>query len=269
MKNISHAYIFLGSKEETSLHALSLAQAVNCEKADFAPCLSCSACKQIQRGIHPDVVQMFPDGSSIKIDQIRKAILDLTEKPIEGKAKVYIFHNADTITREAQNALLKTLEEPASDSVIILLANNLKQLIPTVISRCQIEDFSKNDYSAKISDENRQKIVEILGSVIEKPKDINIFLKAKELADIDEKIDEVLELIISFLRDMLIIKADADALLINDDLRQIIEKYALMSYEKSIITGIETALKQLKAAKYKGNKNLICYNLLMSLEEGF
>lgn len=269
MKNISHAYIFLGSEEETTRHALSLAQTVNCKNSDNAPCKSCSACRLIERGVYPDVVQIFPDGPSIKIDQIRKAILDLAEKPIEGNAKVYIFHRADTITREAQNALLKTLEEPASSSVIILLANNLKQLIPTVISRCQIKDLSKNDYSAKISDKNRQKIIEILGSLIVKSQEENIFLKAKELADIEEKTEEILELIISFLRDMLVVKTNADTVIINDDLRSEIEKYALMSYEKSIMVGLEIVLKQLKIAKYKGNKNLICYNLLMSLEEVF
>ncbi|AEE90228.1 DNA polymerase III gamma/tau subunits [Tepidanaerobacter acetatoxydans Re1] len=269
MDNISHAYIFLGDEEETTQKALKLAQTANCENTNMAPCGFCSTCRKIQSQVYPDVIHVHPDGAAIKIEQVRKIILDLTEKPMEGNKKVYILHEAHTITPQAQNALLKTLEEPCSESIIILLSNNIKQLIPTVVSRCQIQDFTKAEAELLLSVESRQKIADIIFNTMQKAGHTEFAIYARELSDIEEKIEEVLEVTISLFRDMLIVKTNADAALINQDLEPMIYKYSSILATDSMLRAIDVTYRQLKAAKFRGNKNLIWYNLLVGLKEVF
>ena len=138
---IAHAYIFLGpggiGKKMT---ALNFAKALNCS-ADVAkkPCDGCVSCKKIDGRNHPDVFLLKPEkeGASIGIDRIRALIRDIGLKPYEANKKVYIIDDADAMTQEASNALLKTLEEPPSGSVIILVTENTNLLLPTIVSRSQ------------------------------------------------------------------------------------------------------------------------------------
>lgn len=132
------AYLFSGSdgerKKET---ARAFAKALNCEKRRlFEPC-DCPSCHKIQAGIHPDVQWYGADEeeSSIKIDTIRELQNWLSLKPYEGKVKVFILNEAGRLTRDAQNALLKSLEEPPPQSVLVLLVRNKTELLETVVSR--------------------------------------------------------------------------------------------------------------------------------------
>jgi DNA polymerase-3 subunit delta' len=99
------------------------------------------SCRKIDDGNHPDVRIIEPDGQFIKIDQIRTLQKDIGYKPYEGKRKIYILDHAEALRPEAANALLKTLEEPSSDSLMILVTANVYALLPTVISRCQLVRF--------------------------------------------------------------------------------------------------------------------------------
>ncbi len=267
MNNISHAYIFLGTDEETTKKALKLAQTVNCENTDLAPCGFCTGCRKIQSKVHPDLVHVYPDGASIKIEQVRKLILSLTEKPMEGAKKVYILHEAHTTTPQAQNALLKTLEDPISESIVILLSNNLKQLIPTVTSRCQIQDFSQLEIEPFLSVEHRQKIADILLHTTKKTGLTGFGGYVRELSDIDAEAEEILEFIISLYRDVLLAKTNGRAAFINQDLKPVINKYASVLTVGSTLKALDIIHEQLKAVKSRGNKNLIWYNLLVGLEE--
>jgi DNA polymerase-3 subunit delta' len=126
--------------------ALALAQALNCERPVDTPnealirdaCGECGACRRIARIVHADLVVVSPgDSGSIKVDQIREAIDRSAYRPFEGRRRVVIIDEADALLGEAQNALLKTLEEPPPASVFVLVTERPDLLLPTVRSRCQ------------------------------------------------------------------------------------------------------------------------------------
>jgi DNA polymerase-3 subunit delta' len=120
------------------LTALSVAQALNCLKPSKGDaCGACAACTRIARGVHPDVLVITPnDNGNIKIEPVRDAIDRAQYRPFEGRRRVVIIDEADTLMVQAQNALLKTLEEPTPSSVFILLSARPDMLLPTVLSRC-------------------------------------------------------------------------------------------------------------------------------------
>ena len=111
-------------------------------EADF--CGHCVSCKKIDDGNHPDVKIVEPDGQFIKIDQIRELQHDLQFRPFEGKKRVFIIDSADKMGLPAANSILKTLEEPPRDSILILVTANLHSLLPTIASRSQRLSFSSH-----------------------------------------------------------------------------------------------------------------------------
>ena len=127
------------------LTALAVAQALNCtqgsafkvEGSGADACGVCPACTRIARGVHPDVLLVTPgDSGAIKIDQVRDIVDRAQYRPFEGRRRVVIIDQADALVHPAQNALLKTLEEPTPSSVFILVTSLPDMLLPTVLSRC-------------------------------------------------------------------------------------------------------------------------------------
>jgi DNA polymerase-3 subunit delta' len=120
------------------LTALSIAQELNClTPMDDGACGTCAVCSRIVRGTHPDVLTIEPgDTGSIKIEQVRAAIDRANYRPFEGRRRVTIIEEADALVPAAQNALLKTLEEPLPASVFVLVTSRPDTLLPTVRSRC-------------------------------------------------------------------------------------------------------------------------------------
>ncbi|MGB9820679.1 MAG: DNA polymerase III subunit gamma/tau [Pseudothermotoga sp.] len=143
LKNrVSHAYIFAGPRGtgKTSV-ARVLAKSLNCpNRTGYEPCGRCDSCISIDKGIHPDVVEL--DAASNRgIDEIRKIRDAVGFRPMLGKYKVYIIDEFHMLTREAFNALLKTLEEPPEKITFILATTNLERVPSTIISRCQTIEF--------------------------------------------------------------------------------------------------------------------------------
>lgn len=118
--------------------ALAVARAVNCP-ADGPPCLACSACRRIGEGLHPDVALLDPGPGErdIGIDRIKELQHDLSLRPFEGASRVAVVRGAHRMSREAANALLKTLEEPPGQAVLLLTTEDEDGLLPTIRSRCQ------------------------------------------------------------------------------------------------------------------------------------
>ena len=129
------------------LTALAVAQALNCTnmtkgsglgaQGSIDACGTCAACTRIARGVHPDVLLVSPnDNGNIRIEPVRDAIDRSQYRPFEGRRRVVIIDAADALVHQAQNALLKTLEEPTPSSVFILVSARPDMLLPTVLSRC-------------------------------------------------------------------------------------------------------------------------------------
>src|SRR5262245_13516656 len=117
--------------------AVAVAQALNCMQPGPDACGECVACRKIARGVHPDVLIVEPgDSGSIKIEQVREIADRANYRPFEGRRRVIIIDDADALVAAAQNALLKTLEEPPPASVFILATSRPDVLLPTVRSRC-------------------------------------------------------------------------------------------------------------------------------------
>lgn len=134
--NIAHSYMFIGQDSIGKLlFAKEFAKAILC-LGDVKPCNKCKSCIEFDTSNNPDFNILEPDGNSIKIEQIRELTKAVYEKPIVSARKVYIINNSNLMTKEAQNSLLKTLEEPPEYVTIILISSNENLFLPTIKSRC-------------------------------------------------------------------------------------------------------------------------------------
>ncbi len=234
---VAHAYIFLGpSGVGKKYSALNFAKALNCQAEEAErPCDQCVFCRKIDSGIHPDVFLVAPEkeGASTGIDRVREVIRSIGLKPYEARYKVYIIDDAGSMTADAENALLKTLEEPPPESVLILIAESAQDLFSTIISRSQVVRFSAltiDEVKGILTevykvDEPRAHILARLfsGSLGEalKHKDANFFEKRsriidgllnKTLFDSDfegisrQELKLYLDIMLTWYRDMLIAK---------------------------------------------------------------
>ncbi len=147
---VPHALLFTGidgiGKKKCSI---AFAMLCNCINEGFfsennvsvfnkiTPCGQCTSCNKILSENHPDIIFIEPSGASIKIDQIRELCQTLTMKPFEARRRIVIISNAQAMSTEAGNALLKNLEEPPENTVFILTALQVSDLLPTIVSRCQ------------------------------------------------------------------------------------------------------------------------------------
>lgn len=142
-ESLRHAYLITGpSGIGRRTLAIRLAQAVNCQSqiAPGVPCSNCRPCKQVEAGQHIDlmVIQAEKEGGTLKVEQVREVQKFLSLKPYQSAYKVVIFLRFEEANPNAANALLKTLEEAPSYGLLILTANNAEQLLPTIVSRCEI-----------------------------------------------------------------------------------------------------------------------------------
>lgn len=138
-QTISHAYIFEGpAGAGKSTLANVFCQAIVCEDNQHKPCGLCDACRRFEAGTHPDYKVIAPEKNTIGVDRIRELIDDIYINPYTADRKVYVIDQAQSMTVQAQNALLKTLENPPPYAVIILLTTSTDNLLPTVVSRCLI-----------------------------------------------------------------------------------------------------------------------------------
>lgn len=142
------SYLFLGPEGlGKQLTALWYAAALNCSGAE-PPCGSCPSCRKILAGQHPDVsvLRRQPDKTRLGVGEIREGISQASYRPYEGRYRIWIIDEAERLTEEAQNSLLKTLEEPPGKLMIVLVCANQSALLPTVVSRCRPVQFRPVDH---------------------------------------------------------------------------------------------------------------------------
>ena len=226
LNKVSHSYIFWGiEKKKKKAIAKEFAKAILCLEEE-KPCDKCKSCIEFKTDNNPDFFVLEPDGGKIKIEQVREMQRKIAERPIISSKKVYIINDADTMTTEAQNCLLKTLEEPPEYITIILICSNENKLLGTIKSRCtrlyferltntDVEKYINTNYpDDKLNEEilvmyqgsigkaiklrEKKEIYEQIEKIIRQLKEknlIEIIKMAEEIYQSKEDIDNILEYI--------------------------------------------------------------------------
>lgn len=182
--NLAHAYLLEGDGEELSMW---LAKSVLC-KQEQKPCGDCAACRRIEHQNHPDVHTVSPDGQHIKIEQIRHLHKEASLKSVEGNKQVFIILAADKLNLQSANALLKFIEEPSQDTLILLVASSKDNMLPTILSRVQVVKLLKQrtlEHTARASGFNHIESLSIYDE----------FMNFAEFEAIAERADEWVNLV--------------------------------------------------------------------------
>ena len=157
-RQISHAYIIAGEKSSgKEFIARIFARALQCEKGGTQPCGECHSCRQALSGNHPDIIRvMHEKPGSIGVEDIRSQVNnDIVIKPYYGPYKIYLINEGEKMTVQAQNALLKTLEEPPAYGIILILTANVGALLPTIQSRCVKLEMKPESSTASMPKQKR------------------------------------------------------------------------------------------------------------------
>lgn len=272
LNKISHSYLFLGTagigKKEIAKEFAKMILCLNEKKY----CNHCKSCIEFDSNNNPDFQMVEPDGNSLKIEQIRQMQRKIIEAPIISQNKVYIINDADLMTIEAQNCLLKTLEEPPEFVTIILIGSNENSFLSTIKSRCtiikfqdiengQIKDYLKSKYDIIVSDN----LLEIFGGSIgkaEKLKDKQELYNS--IIEIIECIDK-LDLIDLFKKSNIIYKSQDDKESILDAINTILFKMGKENTKYlNCINIVEDTKIRLNA---NGNYNMCIDNMLLKIWE--
>lgn len=300
MNKVSHAYIINGERNSgKELIAKIFAMALQCEnRQDIEPCQECHSCKQALSSNHPDIIYITHEKpNTISVDDIRSQINgDVAIKPYKGPKKIYIMSEGEKMTVQAQNALLKTLEEPPEYAVILILTTNVNSLLPTILSRCvvlnmkpakdsQIKEFLMKtmeipDYKADVcvafargnvgkarllaSSEEFDKVKEEAITLLKYINEMEIHEIVAAIKKINEykfDVNDYLDILSIWYRDVLLFKAthDANHLIFREEI-QYIRKVA----DRSTYEGIEEIIEALEKSKQRLNAN-VNFDLTMEL----
>ena len=282
-----HAYLFSGPPGlGRRTLALRFAQALNCQTPTSAgiPCGTCRDCKQIEAMQHADlsVVQADSEGGTLKVDQIREVRKSITYKPYQSKYRVALFLRFQEANDNAANALLKTLEEAPSYAVLILTADNPEQLLPTILSRCEvlrlrplkIEDVKKDLESRGVESGRAKLIAHISGGrpgyarrlvqddlLLEKREErlndlltllpasrVEKFKYADQLSKDKDSMRQTILFWLSYWRDVMLRAAQAASPLVNVDRNVEIEDIATrmdLPSARRVVSGLEEALEKM------------------------
>lgn len=303
---VSHAYIFNGPEASGKMMlAEAFAMALQCEGEGKRPCLECRSCRQAADHNQPDIIYVSHEKpNTIGVDDIRTQINnDIDIKPYSSRYKVYIVDEAQKMNQQAQNALLKTIEEPPAYAIILLLTTNADSFLQTILSRCitlnlkavkedkikeylmkhyQIPDYQA-DICAAFSQGNVGKAIQLASSeefgelkasvlqLMKRLEDIDLYEMTgavKQIAEYKLSVNDYFDLMMIWFRDVLYLKAanDVDGLIFKDEVYDIKKQAAKRSYQ-----GIETILEALEKAKIRLNANvnfdLVIELLLLTIKE--
>jgi DNA polymerase-3 subunit delta' len=314
--SISHAYLLIGPRHigKTTL-SYDLALAANCLETD-APCLKCDSCQRILKGLHTDIFYISLDSSltgaheqknrtEIGIDDIKKLQQYAGLPPYEGKYKIFIIDGADQLSNEAANCLLKTLEEPPDNIILMLLAFDESKILPTIASRCQkinlkplpakkIEQILVGEHSADAeqaaiisrlsngrlgwaisclaNDAELQSRLEIMNSM-DNLLALNIGGRFSYIAGLEtgrrsidrKKAESMIDNWLTWWRDLLLIKNGCRESITNIDLTPILEKWSKLLSTEEIRNFIENLQQSLLLIKKNANIRLLLETILLDM----
>ncbi|MBI2915147.1 MAG: hypothetical protein HYY08_04390 [Firmicutes bacterium] len=262
---VAHAYLFCTTDEAQALStALSLARALNCEAPEpqDGGCGTCRSCQEIKAGRHADVRVLAPDGSSIKIGQIRRLEAEIALKPRQGRYKVWVIKRAQDMTDQAANCLLKTLEEPPGDAVLILIAPSRHLLLPTIVSRCQVL-VSPGSQDLSVSQDALS-----LARAMTSPDFGHLFAISESMdAKGEDRVGEALWGLLGFLRDCLVWRETGRTdLLTFPQSEALVKEYAGHFDRRALLEALRSAAEARESLR--GNANVRLALDVMLLEGG-
>lgn len=289
LDKISHAYIINGEQGSgKNMIASIFAKTLQCEKHGTSPCNECHSCIQTDSGNQPDIIRVTHEKpASIGVEDVRGQLVgDIQIRPYSSKYKIYIIDDADKMTVQAQNAILKTIEEPPEYGIIMLLTENADGLLQTILSRCVkldlgpvedsliqkhlIEKFRIPDYEARFAVAFAQGCIGRAESIIVSDTFVQMkdnamhILKyvqdmtvselidaAKSVSGYKNDINDYLDLLAMWYRDVLLFKStnDANLLIFKEELKTIRSQASVSSYEglQNILNAIDKAKRRLRA----------------------
>ena len=214
---LSHAYIIEGSKlSGRDEFVQNIAAALLCEKAvemrELVPCGKCPSCIKAATKNHPDIIHvMHAKPTVLSVNEIREQVVsDISIKPYYGPYKIYVIYDAQLMNENAQNALLKTIEEPEPYGIIFLLTDNEDSFLQTIRSRCirlSMDAVPRNDVAEALLDEDGQQVIKALEGVVRSDA-FQINKTAKEMEDMNRQ--QVVRIAGLWVRDMLVYKSTGD-----------------------------------------------------------
>lgn len=306
MEKVSHAYILNGENNSGKMMlAEAFATALQCEERGAEACMECRSCRQAKEHNQPDIIYVSHEKPNIiSVDDIRHQLNnDIVIKPYSSRYKIYIVDEAEKMNVQAQNALLKTIEEPPAYGIILLLTTNADAFLPTILSRCitlnlksvkedlikshlmkkyQIPDYQA-DVCAAFAQGNVGKAISLASSdefnelksaalaVVKKLEDMDLYElngQIKQISEYKAKIEEFFDLLTLWFRDVLYMKAtnDVNNLIFKDEVYDIKKQAAKRTY-----LGIENILKALEQSRVRLNANvnfdLVIELLLLTIKE--
>jgi DNA polymerase-3 subunit delta' len=306
LDKVSHAYILNGPDGSGKrMLAEAFAMALQCEGLGEKPCMVCRSCHQAADHNQPDIIYVTHEKpNTIGVDDIRTQINnDIVIKPYSSRYKVYIVDEAEKMNSQAQNALLKTIEEPPKYGIILLLTTNADSFLPTILSRCitlnlkavreevikgyLMEHYQIPDYQAEVcaafSQGNVGKAIQLASSeefgeikasaiqLMKRLEDIDLYemgAAVKQIAEYKLTISDYFDLMMIWFRDVLYLKAtnDVNGLIFKDEVYDLKKQAAKRSYH-----GIERILAALETAKTRiasnVNFDLVIELLLLTIKE--
>jgi DNA polymerase-3 subunit delta' len=298
----SHSYIFEGipgcGRRKT---ALALIQALFCTTVDDDACGVCPSCRKIAGGNHGDIhfVQPLPDKRDISVEQLRELQRELSLRPYEAPRKACIMEPAERMSVNAANSLLKTLEEPPGNALIILLTENANMLLPTIRSRCQLIRFSslspenvrllleKNgiaadvaDLLAPLSEGSMQRAAELDNEALAVRRDklftqvgtlnigkiSTIFDTAEELSGNRDETLASLDLLLTFARDTVYLNSGCSEI-VNTAIRPSLEAFAARCTLERALQMLGDIMETRRAVQRNANNKLALDCLFMKMAE--
>ncbi len=313
-KKISHAYIIDAPKGSgKKLIANAFAKAIQCENLNFAnseqkifACGHCVSCKTFESGNHTDVIYVNPvKGKTIGVDDIREQIgKNIELKPYKYKYKIFIIDNAESMTVQAQNAILKTIEEPPEYGIFILLSQNCNNFLPTVLSRCVIfklkplkfeivfdyiksnldisddeayiyASYAQGNVGKAVEMASSEKFIELRNFVLNFISDfsrkdvIDVFLEASAFEEYREDINSILDILYLCYRDMVVFKCfgENENFIIQKDKTVMLKNVSKQLSAEQLFFGTKAIFEAKTQINKNGNFQMTVGNLFLKLKE--
>nr|WP_309101561.1 DNA polymerase III subunit delta' [Fredinandcohnia onubensis] len=304
---VAHAYLFEGSRGTGKKEVgFLLAKSLFCQHpVEYKPCNECTNCRRISSGNHPDFHVIEPDGLSIKKWQIQALQEEFSKTGVESNRKVYVINHADKMTTNAANSLLKFLEEPTSQTVAILLTEQIHRILNTILSRCQILSFrplAPKVISERLIDEgisptmaslvahttnnleearelstdtwfgqSRSIVLQLYEVINTRPTHAFFFLQDQWLPHFKEKeqLSFGLDILLLIYKDLLYIQlGDEEKLIFHDQITSF-KQYALKTSTRRVSDQIATVLEAKRRLYTNMNPHLLMEQLVIKLQEGY